>query len=188
MHLHRTRLHPSSIKRFITSCFDRKLHAVAGMPQCAACLAKFRQWKGLRDHLLSGACPAPERLMDLKDEDARSMHPDVAQLHQLRKDIAALPRHQLRELARRESASLLKHRCLACIETLGSATCADRLRHLVALRREGAAKVAVLHLSPEPRRLNGLASSPAVLIRRGSAASDSEIQSHRAADRRASSL
>ena len=99
---------------FIPSCIDRKLHAVAGMPQCAACQTKFRQWKGLRDQLFSGACPAPDRLRDLKDEDTRSTHPDVAQLHQLRQEIAALPWHQLGELARREPASLLKHRCLAC--------------------------------------------------------------------------
>ena len=74
------------------------------------------------------------------------------------------------------------------VETLESATDTGMPRHLMDPRKEGAARGIVLHLSPEPRRLNGLASSPAVLIRRGSAASDSEIQSHRAADRRASSL
>ena len=107
LHLHRTRLHPGSIERFIPSCFDRKLHAVA-------CLTKFRQWKGLRDHLLSGACPAPQRLRDLKDEDARSTHPDVVQLHQLRQDVAGLPRHKVGDLARQASAGLLTHRCLVC--------------------------------------------------------------------------
>ena len=77
LHLHRARLHPSSIERFIPSCVDRKLHAV----------------EGLRGHLLSGACPEPGRLRNLKDDDAKSTHPDVVQLHQLRQDIAGWPAH-----------------------------------------------------------------------------------------------
>ena len=65
-------------------------------------------------HLLSGACPEPEKLRNLKDDGTKSTHPDVVQLHQLRQDIAGLARHQLGALARRDAAGLLTHRCLVC--------------------------------------------------------------------------
>ena len=53
---HIGKVHPGTVDRFVPTTF-RQEHAVAGLPQCAACLRHFSQWKGLKDHLLSGACP-----------------------------------------------------------------------------------------------------------------------------------
>ena len=55
IHMHATKQHPATVHRFIPSSFDRLRHAVDGLPKCAACGYSFKQWKGLRDHLLSGA-------------------------------------------------------------------------------------------------------------------------------------
>ena len=57
LRMHTAKLHRDSLSRFIPPLFDRELHAKEGMPVCAACNTSFKQWKGLRDHLLSGACP-----------------------------------------------------------------------------------------------------------------------------------
>ena len=61
LHMHTAKMHRDTIQRFIPPTFDRELPAKDGMPVCAACNKSFKQWKGLRDHLLSGACPAPGR-------------------------------------------------------------------------------------------------------------------------------
>ena len=60
--MHTSRMHRDALSRFIPPVFDRELHAKEGMPVCAACNKSFKQWKGLRDHLLSGACSAPDAL------------------------------------------------------------------------------------------------------------------------------
>ena len=60
LHMHTAKMHRDSLPRFIPPTFDRELHAKDGVPVCAACNKSFKQWKGLRDHLLSGACPAPD--------------------------------------------------------------------------------------------------------------------------------
>ena len=68
LHMHVTRMHRDKVDRldrYIPGDFDRSLHAKDGMPICAACGKEFKQWKGLRDHLLSGACTRPDRLRAL---------------------------------------------------------------------------------------------------------------------------
>ena len=114
LHLHCCRLHRDTVSRFIPSRFDRLKHAVDGMPQCAACQTKFRQWKGLRDHLLSGACPAPQTLQGLLETDARSTNPEVVVLDRLRREVPEVPRCKLGTLARQAHAAVLNRRCLVC--------------------------------------------------------------------------
>ena len=65
LHMHVTRMHRDKVDRYIPGDFDRSLHAKDGMPICAACGKEFKQWKGLRDHLLSGACSRPDQLRSL---------------------------------------------------------------------------------------------------------------------------
>ena len=67
---HVGKVHPGTVDRFVPTTF-RQEHAVSGLPQCAACLRHFSQWKGLKDHLLSGACPEPDKLrrLELPPED-----------------------------------------------------------------------------------------------------------------------
>ncbi|OLP96513.1 hypothetical protein AK812_SmicGene21236 [Symbiodinium microadriaticum] len=65
LRMHTAKMHRDSLSRFIPPLFDRELHAKDGMPVCAACGRSFKQWKGLRDHLLSGACPAPDALRSI---------------------------------------------------------------------------------------------------------------------------
>ena len=114
LHMHVTKQHPTSVRRFIPSTFDRLRHAVDGLPKCAACDTSFKQWKGLRDHLLSGACPAPDKLQSLTNADAQGTAPETRQLAVIRTELLALPRHQLCSYASRPPMTLLNHRCLVC--------------------------------------------------------------------------
>ncbi|CAE7244681.1 RXLR78 [Symbiodinium sp. CCMP2456] len=114
VHLHRSKIHPESIDRFIPDQFDRLKHAVEGMPQCAACLHIFKQWKGLRGHLLSGACPSPAKLRELSISSHAAEGPVAAALQAIRVDLAALPEHLLGVRARRPVNDVLNHRCLVC--------------------------------------------------------------------------
>ena len=107
LHMHVTKQHPASVKRFIPSTFDR-------LSTCAACGTSFKQWKGLRDHLLSGACPAPEKLQRLTEEDAQGTAPETKQLAEFRTELQMLPRHQLCSYASRPMMTILNHRCLVC--------------------------------------------------------------------------
>ena len=114
LHMYATKQHPTSVQRFIPSSFDRLRHAVDGLPKCAACGYSFKQWKGLRDHLLSGACPNPDRLKQPSDEDACSSAPETIQLAGPRTEVLGLPQHQLGSQACKPAAALLNHRCLVC--------------------------------------------------------------------------
>ena len=62
LHMHVSRMHRDKLTRYIPADSDRGLHATDGLPVCAACNKEFKQWKGLRDHLLSAACPRPAEL------------------------------------------------------------------------------------------------------------------------------
>ena len=42
---HIGKVHPGTVDRFVPTTF-RQEHAVEGLPQCAACLRHFSQWKG----------------------------------------------------------------------------------------------------------------------------------------------
>ena len=69
----------SVLARLSSGDLDRLKHAVDGVPKCAACLHVFNQWKGLRDHLLSGACPAPEALRKLASSSVVRSSPNSVQ-------------------------------------------------------------------------------------------------------------
>ena len=72
---HVGKMHPGTVDRFVPPTF-RQEHAVSGLPQCAACMRHFSQWKGLKDHLLSGACPEPEKLRQLECPPEAPAHED----------------------------------------------------------------------------------------------------------------
>ena len=112
--MHVTKQHPATVPRFIPSSFDRLRHAVDGLPKCAACSTSFKQWKGLRDHLLSGACPAPDKLKQLTEADAQGSAPETQQLATIREELLELPQHQLCSYASRPAMILLNQRCLVC--------------------------------------------------------------------------
>ena len=115
LRMHTAKLHRDSLSRFIPPLFDRELHAKEGMPVCAACNTSFKQWKGLRDHLLSGACPAPDALRTITSSGPlSSSSSDMLQLQELRREVQGSPRSQLAKQAALPSAQLLQRRCVVC--------------------------------------------------------------------------
>ena len=88
LRMHTSKMHRDALSRFIPPVFDRELHAKEGMPVCAACNKSFKQWKGLRDHLLSGACSAPDALRTITStETLSSSSSDLLQLQELRREV-----------------------------------------------------------------------------------------------------
>ena len=85
------------------------------MPVCAACNKSFKQWKGLRDHLLSGACSAPDALRDITYSGTLSnSSADLLQLQELRREVQGSARAQLAQHAATPSAQILQNRCVVC--------------------------------------------------------------------------
>ena len=115
LHMHTAKMHRDSLPRFIPPTFDRELHAKDGMPVCAACNKSFKQWKGLRDHLLSGACPAPDALRKITTSGTlSSSSTEMLQLQELRREVQGSTRSQLAKQAALPSAQVLQHRCVVC--------------------------------------------------------------------------
>ena len=115
LRMHTAKMHRDSLSRFIPPLFDRELHAKDGMPVCAACGRSFKQWKGLRDHLLSGACPAPDALRSITSSGTLSnSSAEMLQLQELRREVQGSSRSQLAKQAALPSAQILQHRCVVC--------------------------------------------------------------------------
>ena len=115
LRMHTAKMHRDSLSRFIPPVFDRELHAKEGMPVCVACNRSFKQWKGLRDHLLSGACPAPDALRTITSSGTlSSSSSEMLQLQELRREVQSSTRSQLAKQAALPSAQILQHRCVVC--------------------------------------------------------------------------
>ena len=115
LHMHTAKMHRDSLPRFIPPTFDREPHAKDGMPVCAACNKSFTQWKGLRDHLLSRACPAPDALRKITTSGTlSSSSTEMLQLQELRREVQGSTRSQLAKQAALPSAQVLQHRCVVC--------------------------------------------------------------------------
>ena len=115
LRMHTAKMHRDSLSRFIPPIFDRELHAKDGMPVCVACNKSFKQWKGLRDHLLSGACPAPDALRNITSSGTlSSSSTEMLQLQELRREVQGSTRSQLAKQAALPSAQVLQHRCVVC--------------------------------------------------------------------------
>ncbi|CAE7741227.1 cofG, partial [Symbiodinium sp. KB8] len=115
LRMHTAKMHRDSLSRFIPPIFDRELHAKEGMPVCVACNRSFKQWKGLRDHLLSGACPAPDALRTITSSGTLSSSGfEMLQLQELRREVQSSTRSQLATQAALPSAQILQHRCVVC--------------------------------------------------------------------------
>ena len=108
---HIARKHPETVQRYIPRTFSHLL-SVDGLPQCAAC-----QMKGLKDHLLSGACSAPAELRALDDQaqpttastsSLSGLHPRQQRLH------STLQTHTAVELGREPASRELLAYCLIC--------------------------------------------------------------------------
>ena len=61
LHIHEAKMHRDKLDRYIPPDFLPE-HSKDGLPTCAACHKHFALWKGLKDHLLSGACREPAAL------------------------------------------------------------------------------------------------------------------------------
>ena len=84
-------------------------------PALAKKKRSFKQWKGLRDHLLSGACPAPDALRTITSSGTlSSSSPEMLQLQELRREVQRSTRSQLAKQAVLPSAQILQHRCVVC--------------------------------------------------------------------------
>ena len=113
--LHTAKMHRDTLSRFIPPEFDRELHAKEGMPVCAACGKSFKQWKGLRDHLLSGACSAPDALRTITSSGTLSnSSSEMLQLPALRREVQSSLSTQLATHAALPSAQILQNRCVVC--------------------------------------------------------------------------
>ena len=113
---HIARKHPETVQRYIPRTFSHLL-SVDGLPQCAACRKRFPQMKGLKDHLLSGACSAPAELRALDDQaqpttastsSLSGLHPRQQRLH------STLQTHTAVELGREPASRELLAYCLIC--------------------------------------------------------------------------
>ena len=108
--MHVTRMHRDKVDRYIPGDFDRSLHAKDGMPICAACGKEFKQWKGLRDHLLSGACSRPDQLRSLSTTpEAQVQSEALMALASFRAKVQGSPK-----LASSPEAQELAQRCTIC--------------------------------------------------------------------------
>ena len=61
LRIHVVKTHTETIGRYVPKSFLSE-HSKDGLPTCAACEKVFALWKGLKDHLLSGACSRPDIL------------------------------------------------------------------------------------------------------------------------------
>ena len=113
---HIARKHPETVQRYIPRTFSHLL-SVGGLPHCAACRKRFPQMKGLKDHLLSGACSAPAELRALDDQaqpttaptsSLAGLHPRQQRLH------STLQTHTAVELGREPASRELLAYCLIC--------------------------------------------------------------------------
>ena len=111
MRTHIARKHPETVQRYIPRTFSHLL-SVDGRPQRAACRKRFPQMKGLKDHLLSGACSAPAELRALDDQaqpttDSTSslsgLHPRQQRLH------STLQTHTAVELGREPASRTVSY-------------------------------------------------------------------------------
>ena len=115
LRMHTSKMHRDTLSRFIPPEFDRELHAKEGMPVCAACSKSFKQWKGLRDHLLSGACSAPDALRTITSSGTLSnSSSDMLQLQEFRREVQSSLCTQLAKHAAKPSAQILQNRCVVC--------------------------------------------------------------------------
>ena len=112
LRLHTAKSHPGKVARYVPRSFDRAKHSVNGVPTCRACQTSFKQWPGLMSHLLSGACPNPQRLQEM-DEDAEPSAL-LAPLERVKQAIADAPRHSLPKIASSQDAQDLASQCLQC--------------------------------------------------------------------------
>ena len=100
LHTHVAKMHREMVPRFVPSEFHRELHAKDGMPTCTACHMEFKLWKGLRNHLLSGACPEPSTLRDItQSADQQSHNHEMQKLQHLKKQVQGSPRSALGTVA-----------------------------------------------------------------------------------------
>ena len=103
------------VDRYIPGDFDRSLHVKDGLNICAACGKEFKQWKGLRDHLLSGACTQPGRLRTLSTTpEAQVQGEALTALASFRTRVQSSTQLQLGSLAASHEAQELAHRCIIC--------------------------------------------------------------------------
>ena len=114
LRLHIAKMHRSTLTRYIPPEFRREVHAVEGLPVCSACTREFKQWKGLRDHLLSGACPCPQRLRDITEAATSPSGPVQQQMQQLGACLKASPSFGLGNIAKDPAIELLQSRCIVC--------------------------------------------------------------------------
>ena len=85
------------------------------MPICAACGKEFKQWKGLRDHLLSGACSRPHQLRSLSTTpEAQVQSEALMALASFRAKVQGAPKQSLGGLASSPEAQELAQRCTIC--------------------------------------------------------------------------
>ena len=115
--IHEVKKHREQLDRYVPKSFLPE-HSKNGLPTCAARSKDFALWKGLKDHLLSGACPNPDALRDL---DARTLELQTQQgttevMHAWSKAYLESTKdtHTVTQLARQHDSRHFVQHCVLC--------------------------------------------------------------------------
>ena len=117
LHIHEAKMHRDKLDRYIPPDFLPE-HSKDGLPTCAACNKQFALWKGLKDHLLSGACrePAAPRRIDALRLEESAAEAQLEPVHSWsRKHLTSTANtHTATQLARQPTSKRLVDHCVLC--------------------------------------------------------------------------
>ena len=117
LHLHEAKMHRDKLDRYIPPDFLPE-HSKYGLPTCAACHKHFALWKGLKDHLLSGACrePAALRRIDAQRLDEGAAAGQTEPVHPWSREhlTSTAGTHTATQLARQPASKRLVDHCVLC--------------------------------------------------------------------------
>ena len=117
LRIHEAKMHRDKLDRYVPTDFLPE-HSKDGLPTCAACHKHFALWKGLKDHLLSGACTEPETLRRI---DAQ--HSELLEKAGLTESVHPWSRehltstagtHTVTQLARQPASKRFVDHCVLC--------------------------------------------------------------------------
>ena len=117
LHIHEAKMHKDKLDRYIPPDFLPE-HSKDGLPTCAACHKNFTLWKGLKDHLLSGACrePAALRSIDAQRHAASAAAGQTDPVHPWSREhlTSTAGTHTVTQLARQPASKRLVDHCVLC--------------------------------------------------------------------------
>ena len=115
--IHEVKKHREQLDRYVPKSFLPE-HSKNGLPTCAACSKEFALWKGLKDHLLSGACPNPDalRALDARTFELHTQQGATEVMHAWSKAYLESTKdtHTVTQLARQHDSRHFVQHCVIC--------------------------------------------------------------------------